>query len=57
MNDETKLMLAMMAIFAGGVALVATGFGLTTKTALVSTGLLLCAGSAKLMQTLWRNDR
>ena len=57
MNDETKLMLAMMAIFVGGVALVAVGFGLTTKTALVSTGLLLCAGAAKLIQALWRNDR
>lgn len=55
MNADTKLFLALMTVFCGGIALVAVGLGITTKTALVATGVLLCLCTAKAMAVIWRS--
>ena len=50
MNADTKLFLALITVFGCGIALVAVGLGVTTKTALVATGVLLCLCTAKAME-------
>ncbi len=57
MNADTKLFLALITVFGCGIALVAVGLGVTTKTALVATGVLLCLCAAKAMGILWRGGR
>lgn len=54
MNADTKLFLVFITVFAAGIALVAIGLGVTTKTALVATGVLLCICTAKAMSAIWR---
>jgi hypothetical protein len=49
MNPATKLVLALMAIGAAGIAMVAIGLGSSPKLALTVTGLLFFVAAYKLI--------
>jgi hypothetical protein len=49
MKKETKVALALLAIFAVGLVLVAVGLGVNTKLAALGVGIILCLAVTRLV--------
>lgn len=49
MEPDTKLLCALLAIFAVGLCLLAVGLGVNTKPAAIGVGLVLCAAAVSLL--------
>ena len=49
MDPETKLALGLIVAFSIGIALVAVGLGVTTKSAAFAVGVLLCLAATRIM--------
>lgn len=54
MSDESKIFLALMAIFVVGVALISIGLGVTTKTAMIAVGVIIVLTTVKAMAAIWK---
>lgn len=54
MNAEAKLFLLLLVVLVGGIALVAIGCGMTTKTAAFAAGVLVYIAALRGLTLLWK---
>ena len=55
MNAEAKIALIIIALISAGLFLIACGLGLTSKLAIVGTGIAITAAAASLLGAIWRS--